>query len=130
MDRLEWGYCHGDFHGGNARVAAGTLRVFDFDSGSPGWRAYDLAVARLYFAEESSWQAFRRGYEEVRPLPDADAIPWFLPTRQLWRMALFAAHWPLFTGGKDVDDGFLDQHLGILRERIEKYLPKVTVHGS
>ena len=101
-----------------------------FDSGSPGWRAYDLAVARLYFAEESSWQAFRCGYEEVRPLPDADAIPAFLPTRQLWRMALFAAHWPLFTGGKDVDDGFLDQHLGILRERIEKYLPKVTVHGS
>ncbi len=126
VGELEWGFCHGDFHGGNARLGAdGTLRVFDFDCGGPGWRAYDLSVCRLYCAEEAQWEAFCNGYQEIRAFPEAarEAIPWFIVTRQLWRMALFADNWPRLTGSA-VDDEFLDQHLGLLRTRLVKYLPE------
>jgi Ser/Thr protein kinase RdoA (MazF antagonist) len=127
IDRLEWGFCHGDFHGGNARVdGEGTVRVFDFDCGGPGWRAYDLAVCRLYCAEDAQWDAFCQGYQEVRPLPAAtrEAIRWFIVVRQLWRMTLFAENWSRLTGSA-VNDEFLDEHVGILRARFARYLPEV-----
>ena len=129
VDGLEWGFCHGDFFGGNMRIdAEGALRVFDFDCGGLGWRAYDLCVCRLYCAEEARWEVFCGAYQEVRPLPEATraAIPWFLVTRQLWRMALFAENWPRLTLSA-VNDDFLDEHLGILRERIRAYLPDLPV---
>jgi Ser/Thr protein kinase RdoA (MazF antagonist) len=128
IGELEWGFCHGDFHGGNARVDGnGTVRVFDFDCGGPGWRAYDLAVCRLYCAEEPQWEAFCRGYQEVRPLPDMtrEAIRWFIVVRQVWRMALFAESWPRLTGSA-VNDVFLDEHVGILRARTAKHLPELA----
>jgi Ser/Thr protein kinase RdoA (MazF antagonist) len=127
IDGLEWGFCHGDFHGGNARLGPdGTLRVFDFDCGGPGWRAYDLSVCRLYCAEEPQWEAFCGGYREVRALPEAalEAIPWFIVTRQVWRMALFAESSSRLTGSA-VNDAFLDEHVGILRARFARYLPEV-----
>jgi len=128
ISRLDWGFCHGDFHGGNARLDAdGTLRVFDFDCGGPGWRAYDLSVCRLYCGEQALWEAFCRGYQEVRPLPEATvaAVSWFIVARQLWRLALFADNWPRLTGFS-VNDDFLDRHLGVLRERVGKYLPELA----
>lgn len=123
---LEWGFCHGDFHGGNARLDAdGTLRVFDFDCGGPGWRAYDLSVCRLYCGEDARWEAFCKGYQEVRSLSEATlaAVPWFVVARQIWRIALFADNWPRLIG-TPVNDAFLNHHLGILRERIGRYLPE------
>jgi Ser/Thr protein kinase RdoA (MazF antagonist) len=129
IDNLDWGFCHGDFFGGNMRIdAEGTLRVFDFDCGGLGWRAYDLCVCRLYCAEEARWEVFCAAYQDVRPLPEVTraAIPWFLVTRQLWRMALFADNWPRLTLST-VNDDFLDEHLGILRERIRTYLPELPV---
>lgn len=125
---LEWGFCHGDFHGGNARVDTdGVLRVFDFDCGGLGWRAWDLAVCRLFCQQDATWDGFCGAYREVRPLTEATlaAIPWFLVTRQLWRTALFAVHWPRLMGSQ-VDDGFFNQHLGILRERISSHLPRLV----
>lgn len=116
----EWGYCHGDFHGGNARLAAdGTLRVFDFDCGGPGWRTYDIAVCRLFCGDEPHWAIFCAGYAEIRPLPanTHNALPIFLAARQLWRMSAFAANWSRLTGG-EADDTFFDTHLGVLRERM------------
>lgn len=125
-DELEWGYCHGDFAGNAHWEADGTLRVFDFDCGGPGWRAYDLAVCRLYSDIGGLWEEFRTGYEGVRPIAAATlaAIPWFLVVRQLWRTGLFAAHKQRQTG-TPVNDDFLDQHLGILRERIRTHLPEL-----
>jgi Ser/Thr protein kinase RdoA (MazF antagonist) len=111
--------------------ADGTLRVFDFDCGGLGWRAYDLSVCRLYCADEARWEVFCEGYQEVRALSAATraAVPWFAVVRQIWRMALFATHWPAMSGGSPVDDAFLDQHLGILRARVDTYLPGL-VGGS
>ncbi|MCE5237971.1 phosphotransferase [bacterium] len=128
---LEWGFCHADFHGGNLRRDTdGTLWVFDFDCGGPGWRAYDLAVCRLFCQTESLWAGFCQAYREIRPLPEATlaALPWFIVARQVWRMAVFATHWPRFTG-RPTDDEFINQQLGVLRERLHAYLPEAAGPG-
>lgn len=123
---LDWGYCHGDFAGNAHQAADGALRVFDFDCGGPGWRAYDLAVCRLYSDIGGFWEEFRAGYEALRPISAVTlaAIPWFLVVRQFWRIGLFAAHKQRMTG-TPVNDDFLDQHLGILRERIRTQVPEL-----
>jgi Ser/Thr protein kinase RdoA (MazF antagonist) len=103
-----YGLCHGDLHPGNVRFdAAGEPTLFDFDCMGYGWRAYDLTVflwnafgeRRPKRWRESRWRAFRRGYREVRPLPDDldEALPLFLVARQLWLMGLDSADrsgWP------------------------------------
>ncbi len=54
---LDFGFCHGDFHGGNAHKSNDDFTFFDFDCCGIGFRAYDLAVfkwsARLAKKEES-----------------------------------------------------------------------------
>lgn len=130
VDFLEWGFCHGDFHGGNIHVdAQGNVRVFDFDCGGSGWYAYDLAVARLFADTPARWDIFCQGYRKIRDISPTTftAIPWFIVTRQLWRIALFAQNWPQLTG-TSVDDHFFDEHLGILRQRCLAYLPKLAIN--
>jgi Ser/Thr protein kinase RdoA (MazF antagonist) len=130
-ESLEWGYCHGDFAGNAHQDVDGSLRVFDFDCGGPGWRAYDLAVCRLFSDIGGLWEEFCAGYQEIRPITAAthSAIPWFLVVRQFWRIGLFATHLPRLTG-MPVDDAFFDQHLTILRERIAKQLPDLSFPSS
>lgn len=128
---LEWGFCHGDFHGGNCRLGMdGALRIFDFDCGGLGWRAYDLSICRLACgADEAQWEVFCEGYREVRPISDAAlaAIPWFICARQIWRIGFFIQTWSRLLGRASLGDGFLDQHLGILRDRMARQLPEVSV---
>lgn len=123
---LEWGYCHGDFAGNAHWGPDGALRVFDFDCGGPGWRAYDLAICRLYSDIGGLWEVFCAGYEEIRPIAVATlaAIPWFLVVRQLWRIGLFATHWLRLTGSP-ANDTYFDQQLAILRERLMTQLPDI-----
>jgi Ser/Thr protein kinase RdoA (MazF antagonist) len=96
LDQLEAGFCHGDFHGGNAHMNDKAITFFDFDCCGPGWRAYDLAVfrwaARHKAVEEVQWPAFLSGYRGHREVTDLDmaAIPWFVAIRQLWWHGLHA----------------------------------------
>jgi Ser/Thr protein kinase RdoA (MazF antagonist) len=104
----DYGLCHGDLHPGNVRfVGAGQPTLFDFDCMGYGWRAYDLAVflwnafgeRRPKRWRETRWRAFRRGYQEVRPLPGGldEVLPLFLVARQVWLMGLDCADrsgWP------------------------------------
>jgi len=104
----DYGLCHGDLHPGNVRFdAAGELTLFDFDCMGYGWRAYDLTVflwnaygeRRPKRWRETRWRAFRRGYQEVRPLPEGldEVMPLFLVARQVWLMGLDCADrsgWP------------------------------------
>ncbi|HEY8746100.1 MAG TPA: phosphotransferase, partial [Chloroflexota bacterium] len=100
MAELDWGFCHGDFHGGNAHVEGDTLTFFDFDCCGPGWRAYDIGVHLWssgldYRATmEERWRQFLQGYREVRPLNDVDlaATPLFAAIRQIWYMGLHAGN--------------------------------------
>ena len=95
--------CHGDCHGGNARIAtqgaqSGEAFFFDFDDGGPGYLAYDLAVflwAQVSFGRRghAAWYAFIDGYRSVRSLSpvDLEAVHLFVPIRHLWLMGEYAA---------------------------------------
>lgn len=131
VDELEWGPCHGDFHGGNAYVdAGGNLRVFDFDCCGQGWRAYDIAVCRWGGGkDDAAWEAFLQGYHTVREIPDAAraAIPWFIVARQLWLIGLHTRPSSQLPGRFWLSDQYFDNQLGTLRELITKFLPALTV---
>jgi Ser/Thr protein kinase RdoA (MazF antagonist) len=100
-DNLSWTLCHGDCHGGNARIAedgprAGQAIFFDFDDGGPGYLAYDLAVylwANAFLQRElAMWHAFIDGYRSIRSIPatDFDALHLFVPIRHIWLMGEYA----------------------------------------
>jgi Ser/Thr protein kinase RdoA (MazF antagonist) len=122
LDRLERGFCHGDFHGANAFIDTDSkITLFDFDCGGVGWRAYDLAVfawdCRLHNKEPGAWLAFLRGYNELRNVPESDlkAIPLFIGIRQIWLMGLhfgFAHN----VGFGWYGDGYFDQNIKFLKE--------------
>ncbi|MFF0829756.1 phosphotransferase [Brevibacillus sp. NPDC003359] len=74
--------CHGDLQGNfNTNFCEdNTYTHFDFDLCGYGWRAYDLAafkLSQILIEEddelvESLWNAFLKGYTEVRPLSEND----------------------------------------------------------
>ncbi len=108
LEKLELGFCHGDFHGANAHLEAGQVTFFDFDCCGFGWRAYDIAVfrwcARLNGKEKERWPAFLRGYREARSLNDLDvqATDIFVAVRHLWLLDLHIRM------GGDAGYGFLN----------------------
>ena len=125
------GICHGDLHPGNVRFDAGwEPTVFDFDCYGPGWRAYDLAVFlwNSYLERRSKawrslrWNAFLRGYREVRPMSagEIEAVPLFLVARQIWLMGLdcegksgWLPQW--------IAAGWLRSMTGYIRAWVEEY---------
>jgi Ser/Thr protein kinase RdoA (MazF antagonist) len=126
-DTLEQGFCHGDFHGGNAHVADdGTITFFDFDCCGWGWRAYDIAVfrwrARLIEKENEYWEPFLRGYTEERTIRDIDieAIPLFIGIRHLWLLGLQTGNGHDFGFGW-MNDKYFDKALKFLREWDAEY---------
>lgn len=120
---LEWGVCHGDLHG-NTNVAFtddGKLTHYDFDICGYGWRAYDIAEFRLAREIHSRhdedeverlWEAFLKGYRDVRYLSENDvkAVPIFVALRQLWLFGLCFSESELI-GKADFDDGFIDSKM-------------------
>ncbi|MHC1548793.1 phosphotransferase enzyme family protein [Phyllobacterium sp. K27] len=102
IDALTWVSCHGDCHGGNARIAkAGPLKeqaiFFDFDDGGPGYLAYDLAVflwaQTLRGNDYTLWHAFIKGYRGIRSINpiDFEATHLFVPIRHFWLMGNYAS---------------------------------------
>lgn len=122
---LEHGPCHGDLTGGNAVLEAGELTMFDFDSGGPGPRAYDLAVfawsMRLQRAPAGTVDGFINGYRQVRRLRDTDlaALPVFEAVREVWFMGLQSENAPDWGYGL-ADDDFFDYRLGFLDEIVSE----------
>jgi Ser/Thr protein kinase RdoA (MazF antagonist) len=128
VERLEQGFCHGDFHGWNAHIAKDhTLTVFDFDCCGEGWRAYDIAVfrwgARLRDKEQARWPAFLRGYRETRNLSDIDvqATPYFVAVRHLWLVGLHTANGHDWGFGW-MHDRYFDRAIKFLRDWEAEYL--------
>ncbi|XVQ07295.1 phosphotransferase enzyme family protein [Spirillospora sp. CA-255316] len=120
---LDWGPCHGDLTGGNAVVADG-LVMFDFDSGGPGWRLYDLGVfawsTALQRRPESDLDRFLAGYQAVRPLPtpNREAVTLFSAIREVWFIGLQTENAPDWGYGL-ADDDFLTRRLELLRSLVE-----------
>ena len=126
-DELEQGFCHGDFHGGNAHVADdGTITFFDFDCCGWGWRAYDIAVfrwgARLRDKEKEYWEPFLRGYTEERSINNIDlqAIPLFIAIRHFWLLGLHTGNGHDWGFGW-MNDGYFDNAMKFFREWDTEY---------
>lgn len=120
LEKLEKGYCHGDFTFSNAHITdEGELTFIDFDFSGFGWRAYDLAVYKLalYFDDKTTfWPFFLEAYQSVRPLSELDisAIPLFVMVRQMWAIGLhtsIAHQW-----GEGYLEGFVNKELERLRK--------------
>jgi Ser/Thr protein kinase RdoA (MazF antagonist) len=63
---------HADLHGGNLKWHRGALAVFDLDDAGFGVPALDLAISTFYLrgGPPGVEQALRRGYAELRDLPE------------------------------------------------------------
>lgn len=125
---LVQGFCHGDFHGGNAHVADdNTVTCFDFDCCGWGWHAYDIAVfrwgARLRRKAKEQWEPFLQGYTAERHLHRADlqGVPCFVGVRHLWFMGLHTENGHDWGFGW-INDRYFDRAVKFLRDWEGEYL--------
>ncbi|MDR6121600.1 Ser/Thr protein kinase RdoA (MazF antagonist) [Bacillus sp. SLBN-46] len=90
--KLEYGFCHGDFHNFNMHIHNQELEVFDFDCCGFGYRAYDLAVFwwnlknNYRSLEKACWDEFLNGYLSRGNLAEVDlrSLPLFVSMRRIW----------------------------------------------
>ena len=90
--KLEYGFCHGDFHNFNMHLKKQQLEVFDFDCCGFGYRAYDIAVFwwnlknNYRTVEKACWNAFLNGYLSQRNMSEEDisSLPYFISVRRIW----------------------------------------------
>ncbi|MEO0395920.1 MAG: phosphotransferase [Cyanobacteria bacterium P01_A01_bin.137] len=122
-DSLDYGFCHGDFHGENAHEHNGQVTHFDFDCCGMGWQVYDLAtfkwVIRLLEKEDMLWESFLAGYRSVREIPDLDLdlIEVFVGIRDIWFFGLNTKN-SLAQGW--LNDRYIDLHMGFLKGVAER----------
>lgn len=151
MSKFSTGFCHGDFHGGNAHIhyqqsnlvegaaetddATGLVQAvespslifFDFDCCGFGLRAYDIAVfrwnARHRDKDKSRWPLFLKGYQQVRELSaeEIQATDLLVPIRQFWLMGTHVNLSPDFSVGW-LNDAYFDRHLDFLRKWDAEFL--------
>jgi Ser/Thr protein kinase RdoA (MazF antagonist) len=109
---LELGLCHGDLHGGNARICEGCIALFDFDCCGLGFRVYDLATyrwaAELRGRADVAWAPFIQAYQREQSLSDSEleAIPTFVALRHLWLMGVNAKNALLLGTGLQTEQYF------------------------
>jgi Ser/Thr protein kinase RdoA (MazF antagonist) len=122
----DWGFCHGDLHGGNAHVAGDQLHLFDFDFCGAGWRVYDLATyrwaARLRGVEDRAWKPFSAAYLQSRPAAasDLELAPLFVILREIWLQGYFASR--TARSGDGFQDERYFEHVVTFCERAESEL--------
>ena len=121
LNELDYGFCHGDFHGGNAHKHKGSVAFFDFDACGFGLRAYDVAVfkwaARLDEKEHERWVPFLDGYRQVREISDNDLriVDTFVAIREIWLMGLLLGNSDDFSKGW-IYNSYLDRSIKFLKE--------------
>jgi Ser/Thr protein kinase RdoA (MazF antagonist) len=116
---LDWGVCHGDFGAKNILIRENEVVALDFDFCGSGWRSYDFtSIRRTTIAQNTPmlWEAFLRGYTDIRPLADVDreAVHIFRALRALSMMGVFARNVEEWGTGT-MDDKRLDRWLRFFR---------------
>ena len=124
----EWGICHADLVMSNVRMGTDGLVLFDFGSIARTYRGFDLSVVywslghRYLDQREELWEAFLKGYESVRSLPDrlAERLPALHALRELAFLGGNAATLPLRLGTEPFESDFMsdgfDRMRSILRQ--------------
>jgi len=73
---LEFGICHGDFHGGNLHLCGNKVTQFDFEECAFIFRIYDLATFKWGECRgeqgHARWSAFVDGYKAIKPISEKD----------------------------------------------------------
>ena len=74
-DPAELRFLHGDLHLGNVKATPAGLAILDFDDCTWGYPVQDVGVSLFYLEYHPAYHdlraAFTRGYESVRPWPEA-----------------------------------------------------------
>ena len=126
---IDYGFCHGDFHGWNAHKFREQLTFFDFDCCGMGWRAYDMAVfrwgARLREKESECWQGFIEGYNTQRKISETDLTlsVAFLAIRDFWLMGLHMGNSAYF-GKAWLDNTYIDRRMKFLKSIQKEHFPQ------
>lgn len=129
MDSLDYGFCHGDFHGWNAHKSLHRVEFFDFDFCGFGLRAYDLAVfrwsARLGGKEEERWNEFVRGYKSLREISEADLnlTTVFIGIRDIWLIAKHIEGSNVL-GSNWLNSRYFDKRMEFLKKLYDDYFDK------
>jgi Ser/Thr protein kinase RdoA (MazF antagonist) len=117
---LDWGPCHGDVTFDNVHITDdGDFIWYDFDSGGTGWRALDLQGWAAHHPEAATqWNAFRRGYQQVRPIDavNFEAAPYLSMAQHVWGLEVDLIRRVLAQGEEAVHI-YLTSSLDILRAR-------------
>lgn len=121
---LDWGMIHGDATLDNLHVTEdGTIILYDFDSGGPGWRAADLQGWAANHADyQSRWDAFHRGYNRARSLAEIDrlAAPYLTLAWDIWGLKIDLERRIMAQGPERVQE-YLGAQLAMLRSRSRQY---------
>jgi Ser/Thr protein kinase RdoA (MazF antagonist) len=129
LEKLDWGFCHGDVHPDNARIDGEHIALFDFDSCGFGWRLLDLAAYRLdarwHGKEDVAWEPFSRGYLQIRPsaAKSLNLIGPFMILRYLW----LTWQWIILSADGAIgslSDDFFEELIPFC-ERVEVELPVI-----
>jgi len=90
QEGLDWGPVHGDMTFDNFHLTDnGDTWFYDFDSGGMGWRASDIQGWATNKENNPKWQAFLKGYKEVRALSDNDinTAPYIHAAWEVWGLS-------------------------------------------
>lgn len=119
-NRIDFGFCHGDLHGGNAHQYDQQLALFDFDCCALGLRCYDLAVFKwsllLQDKNLTLWNAFIEKYQQYRPLQTQQMtlIDSLVSIRQLWLMGV---HIEIAVAKGWLNERYFDEKIAFLRKQ-------------
>ena len=122
---LDYGFCHGDFHGYNAHDDSGEIVHFDFDCCGYGLRAYDLATfkwnSRHQKKENELWPRFLEGYVSKRDVSQLDLsnIELLVAVRDLWHLGLHTGNTKDLAKGW-INEAYLDRRMSFLRDVSER----------
>lgn len=118
---LDYGFCHGDFHGWNAHALLSDVEFFDFDFCGFGLRAYELSVfrwsARLGGKEKERWEEFISGYRSIRSIKDVDLelTTIFMAIRDIWLIGQHIDNTKVF-GRNWMNIDYFDKRIKFLKE--------------
>ena len=120
VETMDFGFCHGDIHGGNAHLHEGVLRHFDFEECGLGFRIFDIATFKwgsLDNAQPERWTAFLEGYESIRKISDADLelLDTFILLRHIWLISFHMRNATDF-GCDLLSDEYIDRQWSTLKQ--------------
>lgn len=125
LNKLDSGFCHGDFHGGNAHDDNGDVYHFDFDCCGFGLRIFDLATfkwsSRLRQKEDEWWPEFLKGYRSQNTVSEIELsyIEVFVAIRDLWLFGLHTGNSKYLAKGW-INNSYIDRRISFLKDASDR----------